>query len=143
MTKPNYYNVYGEQGAYYPQPHQFKIQANVILPVVETSVGLFARWESGPPLTPRFVVRLPYGYGFFNSEPPGQTKGRAVSNVDLKIEKIFNIKGVRLTAMLDIFNLTNNYDRDTGMYTSYGPYYNTRTTLKDPRTFRAGFRIIF
>jgi len=144
IYSPNQFiNAYGDRGGYYAQPHQFKIQGNVILPL-DISIGAYVQIMSGPNLTPFFGASLPHGYVWqILAEAPGITKGPTRKTVDLKVEKIFRVKGFQLHAMLDVFNVLNEYEGLWERNSQYGPYYNKLYGVMDPRTFRVGFRIIY
>ena len=136
-------NAYGEQGNDYPQPHQFKFEGNIILPF-DISLGVFARYQSGTSFTPIFSAVLPHGLIWgLKADSPGSIKGGMTTDLDLRVEKKFNILGGQLTFLADLFNALNNYDPDEGISYVYGPLYGKRTTIKAPRTYRIGIRLIF
>lgn len=142
---PNYiYNSYGEQGGgYYSQPHQLKILGNVFLPL-DIDLGIVAKAMSGRQMgKPSFYVSTPGGRKRVYAEPPGQSKFDARYDFDMRVQKIFRVGGWKLTVMGDIFNVLNNYDGNNGIYSGYGPYYHLRTSIKTPRTYQIGVRIIY
>lgn len=141
---PNYiYNSYGEQGgSYYSQPHQLKVQGNVLLPL-DIDLGFTAKAMSGRQGgRPRVSVRTPAGTKSVYVEYPGQFKYDARYDFDMRVQKIFKIGEWKLTAFTDIYNVLNNHDGNNGIYNSYGPYYHLRTSIKNPRIYQIGFRII-
>lgn len=143
---PNYiYNSYGDQGgSYYSQPHQLKIQGNVLLPL-DIDLGIMAKAMSGRQMgKPSFYVRSPTGVRKrVYAEPPGQSKYDARYDFDVRVQKIFRVRGWKLTVFGDVFNALNNHDGNNGILNSYGPLYQQRYSIKVPRTFRIGIRIIY
>ena len=135
-------NSYGDCGIW--QPHQFRLQGNVLLPLDISFSGILNIF-SGPNMTPLFTPSFIPGITWteIKAEAPGKTKGKAMSNLDLKVEKIFRYRGFSLGLTLDIFNALNNYD-DLGIETYYGPYFGKRYDYaKTPRSFIVGLRIIY
>jgi len=133
-------NNYGETS--YPQPHQFKLQANYILPL-GISLGAYGLLQSGGPFVPSFSTGLQdNNYYTFIGVPPGQLHSAWSKQIDLKLEKIFGLKnGMHVNVMLDIYNLTNEYGDSRDSY--YGSSYRLLWSLSNPRTFRIGVRIIY
>lgn len=125
------------------QPHQFKLQGNVLLPL-DISLSAIFNWESGRFLDANFVGRIPgISYALIYPEPIGTNQAGATNNLDLKLEKQFRYKGATLGISLDIFNATNNYEDNLYYYNRYGNRFGARTGVKIPRTFVMGIRIIY
>jgi len=61
----------------------------------------------------------------------------------VRVQKIFRVGGWKLTVFGDVFNALNNHDGNNGILNSYGPLYQKRYSIKVPRTFRIGVRIIY
>jgi hypothetical protein len=145
LFDPNYeINAYGEQGgSFYSQPHQFKAQGNILIPFVDVNLGFTARAMSGRQAYRSFTARLP-GYAVaIKGEPPGTTKYDARYDLDIRIQKIFTYRGWKVTAFADVFNTLNNHDGNNGVYLNYGTLNNYRTSIKAPRQYQIGFRIIY
>ncbi len=145
LFDPNYQvNAYGEQGGIYSQPHQFKVQGNVVIPYAEIDLGFTARAMSGRAASRTFVARLsPYYSTSLKGEPPGTTKYDPRYDLDIRIQKIFRVKGWTMTVFGDILNAFNNHDGNNGIYLNYGTLNGLRTSIKDPRSYIFGCRIIY
>ncbi|UCC38701.1 MAG: TonB-dependent receptor [Candidatus Aminicenantes bacterium] len=145
LFDPNYQiNAYGEQGgSFYSQPHQFKAQGNVLIPFVDINLGFTARAMSGRQAYRSFTAYLPGYRVAIKGEPPGTTKYDARYDLDIRIQKIFRVQGWTLVVFGDIYNALNNHDGNNGIYLNYGTLNGYRTSIKNPRQFQIGFRVIY
>lgn len=75
-------------------------------------------------------------------EENGSFRQESTNILDLRVSKVFEIKGTKLEAMLDGFNLTNaNNIMRTGVIT--GSDYNVPLNVLAPRIFRVGLKFEF
>jgi hypothetical protein len=141
-TSPNnYVNSSDEMVLYYGQPHQFKLQGNIVLPL-DISVGVTGQYITGQPVQVNFITIINGQYAYFRMYKMGELKWGPNEDVSMKIEKRFRI-GDRfmLTGFADIYNLFNFY-RKTYL-TTPGPNFGKITAVQAPRSYRIGFRAYF
>ncbi len=139
---PNYFiNAYGMTSAYYGQPHQFKVQAAVLLPL-DINLGVVGAYLSGRPKTDTFVAYLPTGATNINAVAPGTNKFDATKQLDIQIEKQFKMGTARVSFLVDFYNIFNSHSV-TDVSTVYGPSYDKIYTVQPPRRFQAGFRVMY
>jgi len=140
-STPNYFvNAYGHIGYFYGYPHQFKLQGAVLLPL-DVKLGISAEYTSGENMQPYVSMLLGSSRESFAIEPIGKTKYDSRKNLDLRLEKVFNLEKVKLTVMADVFNVFNS-DRIVYATRRAGPSFNKLIFVTSPRSFRLGFRII-
>lgn len=136
---PNYFvNTYGQLK--YAQPHQFKLQGNVVLPL-EFNLGVIVEYMSGSPFFPYFNTLTSAGNQLILAVPAGEEKTEAYTNIDLRLEKRFDVLNGKLTFFGDVYNLTNRHT--ASWYNIYGPNYKKIQGVSTPRAFRFGFRYTF
>ena len=139
---PNYFvNSYGELGSYYGQPHQFKLQANVLLPW-DIDMGIIAQYSSGADKGASFYQAVGVQTLLFNVVAPGTLKYEPRKQFDLRIQKQFNLKKGKLSVMGDIFNAFNS-NRVLSANRMVGANYDKIYVVQNPRTFRVGLRFAF
>jgi outer membrane receptor protein involved in Fe transport len=140
-SSPNYFvNAYGHIGYFYGWPHQFKLQGVALLPL-DIRLGLSAEYVSGENMQPYFSGMVGSTYEYINIEPPGKTKYESRKNVDIRIEKVFDLKDLKLTLMADVYNVFNS-DRVTYATRRVSANFSKLIFVTPPRTFRIGFRLI-
>jgi hypothetical protein len=105
-------NAYGRP--LYDRPHEVKVLASWTIPKIEVNLGGYYRWLSGTTYTPfqRYTSReinYPTSSGrqpFL--EPRGSRRLDSESYLDLRVEKLFNVKDFgRLSVFADIQNVFN------------------------------------
>ena len=144
-TNPNsFVNAYGESAYYYGQPHQFKFQGTVLLPL-DINLGINAQYISGQITQPYFYTVLSQGYSYLRGEPPGKTRTDPRTDFDIRFEKRFPVLNGNLSLMADVFNLFNTHETPFAWnrWNMYGPDYDKITSVKEPRTFRIGLRFVY
>jgi len=143
MFDPNrVINLYGEMEFY--QPHQIKIQGNVLLPF-DLSFSAVFDYHSGRLMDPQLEAVIPgVNYAPIYLTAPGSTpKAPGFYNLDIRLEKQFRIKGTTFGLGLDILNATNHVEKMGTFYRTYGPYYLKRLGVDDPRTFLLTLRFMY
>lgn len=129
--------------------HEVKFNGSYTFPF-KTIVGLSLFWSSGNVFTPYGTT--PDGYSYPLAKRGSATVGNNWEG-DLHLEQPFTIKGLRLAAYVDLFNMFNNqqrtarsarkyslYDPDTGQFT-VDPTYRRPTAWQAPRRLQIGFKI--
>ncbi|MCS7182007.1 MAG: hypothetical protein NZ869_02715 [Thermoanaerobaculum sp.] len=116
----------------------------------KTIVGLSLYWNTGNLYTPYGTT--PDGYSYPWAKRGSKTVGK-VWEGDIHVEQPFTIKGVKLAAYVDLFNMLNNqfrtvrYTRQCSIYTpSTGACtpdsaFKRPTARQAPRRFQIGFKI--
>jgi outer membrane receptor protein involved in Fe transport len=82
-----------------------------------------------------------YGADFF-VEPLSNNRSDNVGLLNFRVDKSFQIQWAKISAMLDIYNVTNA-DPVTNFNLNSGPAYKTVIATLDPRVFQVGFRLEF
>lgn len=125
-------------------PHIFKLQGNFILPL-DISLGVVGTYKSGPALRPLYWAVLPQGWVQVRPKPWGESRLDPWTNIDLRVEKIFNVGGGDFKVIADVFNLFNSYTPSS--YTAYERYYGANygkiVNVRSPRVFRVGIRFVY
>lgn len=129
--------------------HEVKFNGSYTFPF-KTIVGLSLFWSSGNVFTPYGTT--PDGYSYPLAKRGSATVGNNWEG-DLHLEQPFTIKGLRLAAYVDLFNMFNNqqrtarsarkyslYDPQTGQFT-VDPTYRRPTAWQAPRRLQIGFKI--
>jgi hypothetical protein len=75
-------------------------------------------------------------------EPRGARRAPAPNQLDVRIEKTFEVAGSKLGAYADVFNITNEGVANRFFNVS-GPNFGTPASWSSPRILRAGLRITF
>jgi hypothetical protein len=125
----------------YALPHVFKLHGTYVLPL-DIYLSAFLNAQSGVRWTRRLAVPLPQGAVTPMVESQGSQQLPFATKLDLRVEKSFAIKGTRLSASLDIFNVFNAANAESVM-DSIGPNFEKVTWATAPRSFRAGLRFYF
>jgi hypothetical protein len=129
-------------------PHIFKIMASYILPwdINVSAVYIYnsgRTWTKTTTLTQLDQATKPY----LLLEPQGSSRMAANNSLDFRLEKSFRIQSMRLSVMLDIFNVLNQAI-PWGQYGTYVDVFYGETMglplyVCDPRVFRFGLRFGF
>lgn len=82
-----------------------------------------------------------YGADFF-VEPISNNRSDNVGLLNFRVDKSFQISWAKISAMLDIYNVTNA-DPVTNFNLNSGPAYKRVIATLDPRVFQLGFRLEF
>ncbi len=145
-VNPNYFTFANGKMYYYGEPHHFKFQGTVILPL-DIMFGLSASYMSGLPTSAMVYCQTPNIL-----QPMEQLYVKAVGDaftyearkdVSLRVEKQFLVRNkMHLNVMADILNLFND-NTVTERQEIYGAYYYKIRTLTTPRTFSAAVRLTF
>jgi outer membrane receptor protein involved in Fe transport len=114
-------------------------------------IGFAANWrvQSGFPYSP-FVTDgdLSPGLNLSNFGAPffiqnlKENRSDNVSLLNLRLDKAFQIRQFKISAMLDVYNALNQ-DAVTNFNLALGPGYKRVTATLDPRVFQAGIRLEF
>jgi len=123
------------------------------------NISAFYTYMSGYPWnrTVRVYYLDPwYSYRTVNVETPGTRREPHRDNLDLRIEKTFNLSGIQLGFFLDIFNALNNgyisyyhgyagrvYANRPGRWVPNSRYLNEVSSLNNPRVFKLSARLSF
>jgi hypothetical protein len=142
-------------------PHQIKVQGTYAIPYVGVNFSLYYQGISGYTWTTRYRTQsFSQGRITFFAEPRGAGRYPFWNNVDVRLEKTFNLaQRYKLGLIFDIFNLFNantitswgtRLTRSTGYdYFPMDPTYSVSTDHHDllgltlPRRARLGIRFTF
>jgi hypothetical protein len=135
--------LFGDNGYETSTLWNYKVIGRYTLPF---DVGMSGSWkvQSGGNWGRSLSVAFPGdGTRTVRVEPVTANRGETVQILDMRFDKSFRFGStVRITGMVDIFNLTN-----AGTVTTFrnatGPTYKEVTALLDPRIVRFGFRLDF
>jgi hypothetical protein len=142
---PNQYvNNRGQMVYYYGQPHQFKLQGSVLLPL-NIMLGVTAQYISGHDAQANFTTLINGIWTSIKGSNWGDMKMGPLKDVSMKFEKRFSIKGMELTGYVDFYNIFNFHCTSYAWnrFNSFGPYFGKITSVQAPRSFRVGARFIF
>jgi len=123
--------------------HMLKIQGTVILPFDINFNGNFSV-ISGNTYTP--LVRVPLSVdpnrSVIYAESRGSYRYPTYVNLDLRLEKTFKLGGTtKIGFLVDIFNVFNA--ATVNGYNTYLSSWQQVTSIRSPRSYRAGFRLWF
>jgi hypothetical protein len=121
--------------------YNYKLVGRYTLPL---DIGLSGSWklQSGAQWGRTVSVRFPTdGTRTVRVEPLNANRAPAVSILDFRLDKSFRLAPVRLTAMLDVFNLANNGTVTAWRSTTVN--YQEVTGILDPRVVRLGVKVSF
>ena len=118
---------------------QAKLNATVNLPWGFLVVPV-VRHQSGTPFARTFVQTLNYGTATIKAEPLAANRTPNITLVDVRTEKTFPIKAVRVMGFFDVYNLFNANAAQT-LTTSSGASWLRPTTITAPRVLRIGARL--
>lgn len=143
---PNQYvNNFGEMVYYYGQPHQFKLQGNIVLPL-DISLGVTATYITGHPVQGGFYTYVNNVYTYIRGLSWGQKKWGPNKDLSAKIEKRFQFGDkFMLTGFADFYNILNfaGTPYTWNRYTLFGPNFGKIVSIQGPRSYRIGARIYF
>lgn len=141
FTDPN--NQINTEGkAEYVPKHILKLYGTVILPL-DLNLTVSYQYNSGYYYTRLFrTKRLGQGNLWINAEPMGSRKYDAINNLDLRLEKTFNMANGKLGFIADIFNVFNS-NTVTSRYNRTGTSFNKIREIVTPRALRLGIRYFF
>ncbi|MEP7116434.1 MAG: TonB-dependent receptor [Acidobacteriota bacterium] len=114
-------------------------------------IGLAANWriQSGFPYSPIVADGdTTPGLNLSNFEAPfflnnlKDNRSDNVSLLNLRLDKAVQVGKLKVSAMLDVYNVLNQ-DAVTNFALTLGPSYKRVTAALDPRVFMAGFRVEF
>ena len=155
FSNPNYQiNAVGLLGI--DPTHMLKVSGSYEIPKIKATLGFFYSFISGNTYNmnlalpdtidpdPVSTSGPPYVYVLANRL--GSYRYPSQHNLDVRLEKYFQIKGTKVGFMVDVFNVFNagtvtDVQTDVNPLTSYPFGYVWGIVL--PRTFRAGFRFTF
>jgi len=123
-------------------PHSVKIQATYALPL-DIIVSGYYTYNSGWTWTRQLrIAGLYQGSVNILTEPHGSRRLPARNNLDLRVEKSFNIRDFKVRFWLDVFNVFNQ-GRETAVFQQVGPTFEMPTAINAPRSLSAAFRFMF
>ncbi|MBN1224884.1 MAG: hypothetical protein JXB23_16670, partial [Candidatus Aminicenantes bacterium] len=123
-------------------PHTLKIQGTYIFPL-DIVLSVYYSLYSGTNWS-RLSRILPLNQTGLRvlTEPTGSRRLPSTNNLDIRLEKSFNIDKYRLRVWVDGFNLFNQ-GRETSVMVNAGATFGLPLLANNPRTFRAGLRFQF
>ena len=98
------------------------------------------RHQSGTPFARTFVQTLNYGNATIKAEPIAANRTPDITIVDVRTEKTFRIKAVRVIGFFDVYNMFNTNAVQTLTTTSGGSWLRP-TAITGPRVLRIGARV--
>ena len=98
------------------------------------------RHQSGTPFARTFVQALNYGSATIKAEPIAANRTPDITIVDLRTEKAFRIKTVRVMGFFDVYNMFNTNAAQALTTTSGGSWLRP-TAITGPRVLRIGARL--
>jgi outer membrane receptor protein involved in Fe transport len=123
---------------------QARLLGRYELPVAGVGVGANMRIQSGYPWSPIANVRLPNAgtQNVFVDNIDNRHADNAAL-VDLRLDKSIRIAGeAKVTAMLDVYNVTNS-NAVTNFFLTSGATFNRIIAAFNPRTLQLGLRVTF
>jgi outer membrane receptor protein involved in Fe transport len=131
----------------YDPTHMLKIQGNVILPLGINLTAYFSA-ISGNTWTntykPPKSIYMPSSANLnIRLEPRGSERYPAQYNLDIRLEKIFQIGDFRLGVYADMFNALNGDEPFSWITQVNVPTYLKITGIRDPRDYKFGLRFWF
>jgi hypothetical protein len=106
-------------------------------------LGAILRYQDGQPFT-RLVIasNLTQGPTAVRSYANGGSAFTYTGTLDIRVQKVFTTGRSEVTAVVDVYNLTN-LDNEVAEYVVSGPMFRTPTARQPPRTALAGVRVTF
>jgi hypothetical protein len=138
-------NTYGAVGN--DEPHQFKLSGSTVLPGRIQVSGFFQAYSGHPKARQLAVGRalvpiLTRATQTIRLERNDENRYETVAQVDLRLGRLFNVRGFRFEPFVDIFNLTNTNTVLTEVTTIGGSLGNVSDTV-NPRLVRVGGKLTF
>ncbi len=118
---------------------QAKLHGTMRLPLGLRLVPVL-RYQSGQPFARTFVQRLNYGNATIKAEPLTANRTPDIFLCDVRTEKAFPIKAVRVMGFVDVYNIFNTNAEQT-LTTSSGASWLRPTAITGPRMLRIGARL--
>jgi outer membrane receptor protein involved in Fe transport len=123
---------------------QARLLGRYELPVAGVGVGANIRVQSGYPYSPVANITLPNARTvnvFVDNIDTHHADTAAL--LDLRLDKSFPVgKGAKITAMLDVYNVSNS-NAVTNFFLTSGSTYNRIIAALNPRTLQLGARLTF
>jgi hypothetical protein len=116
-----------------------KVSATLLLPRDVRLIPLI-RLQSGSPFARTFSYRLNYGSATIASEVADAERLDKQMVLDLRAEKVFRAGNIRLTGMLDLYNILNSNVAQS-ITTTSGSSFLLPSTIMAPRVARVGFKL--
>ena len=98
------------------------------------------RHQSGTPFARTFIQALNYGSATIKAEPMSAIRTPNVTLVDLRTEKTFRVKAVRVMGFFDVYNVFNT-NAVQALTTASGSSWLRPTAITAPRILRIGARL--
>ena len=98
------------------------------------------RHQSGTPFARTFVQTLNYGSAIIKAEPIAANRTPDIMLVDVRTEKTFRIKAVRVMGFFDVYNMFNT-NAEQALTTISGGSWLRPTAITAPRVIRIGARL--
>jgi hypothetical protein len=131
----------------YDSTYQLTLSGNYMLPgTVQFSGSL--RWATGGPLTRNLVVgtalvpNLTQGSVTVRLVPAGDVRLESFALLDLRLSKVFRIRGTRFETLVDLFNALNA-NAPTGEVQTWGSSLGRPSAIVDGRLARVGLQYRF
>lgn len=128
--------------------HQLKIFGAVDIPVVDVTLGFYYNFSTGNPYSSQ--LRLPEDTDDDHVDIYGETRGTfrypSMHDLDLRVEKFFQIGKIRVGVLADLFNAFNDdteTDYETRIRSGLERPFRQVRGIRSPRTFRLGVRFEF
>lgn len=131
----------------YDSTYQFTLAGNWMLPLGMMFSGS-VRTATGQPLTRNYTVtrtivpNLTQVTQSVNLVPRGEYRLKNNNLVDLRLAKIFKVKGTRLEAIADLYNIFNS-NATVSEVTTVGPSLGTPSEILQARFLRLGIQMRF
>ncbi len=107
------------------------------------AVGTNVRVQSGFPWSPVATIRLPNaGTQRVFVDDLKERRSDNVAIIDFRLDKSFALKGLKVTGMVDVFNVLNS-NAVTNFFVTSGGTYNRIIAALDPRTVHVALRASF
>jgi hypothetical protein len=137
-----------------PMRTQVKFLTTYLVPRIDVQVAATFQNNPGPVINATFPVPAANIVGLgrplssgatnvsYNLIEPNSLYGERVTQLDLRMSKIFRMSTTRLSINFDLANLLNRNDI-LGVTTVYGAAWQTPTAIIDPRLFKLGVQFDF
>ena len=137
-----------------PMLTQVKFLTTYLVPRVDVQVAATLQNNPGPVINATYPVPVANIVGLgrplssgavnvsYNLIEPNSLYGERVTQLDLRMSKIFRMNRTRLSINFDLANVLNRNDI-LGVSTTYGAAWQTPTAIIDPRLFKLGVQLNF